>query len=1124
GYSVTVRKKDGTEGTYSLNADRTFARNNFLGISGYVDQRVSSWHASNAQGPNEIWYTTTDGEAANYYASTSVTGTEFDEIIAPNANNGLGIIRFKGPVKATDSYAFGSSGNDKLLRVELPITVEKIKEYSFFNCPNLASVGFKTNLKQINPGSFYNCGITSLNLPSGLETIGGSAFSQCSKLKTVRIPDTVTSLGWYRDDYPLMNPFRGCKSLESFTGKFATPDGRALVVDDQLLSFATGGYDGLTYVVPDNVKNIMCQAFENATFGGVVLPEGLETIYDYAFTWCTNLKEVTIPANVETICFKAFYQCYSMEKIVILKADKLIKAMASDDSQLDEDGLGIFTETNDCPIYVPENAINWYTYGPCWEAYGSKLTSSRYRVAQNTNEIWYTVVDNASNSQAMNVTDWSSWSGWKSTVYDQARGVWIASFNSPVTSIPIEAFDIYPSRSYLKSISLPGTVKTIREYAFKNCENLESIDFGSTQYDLIGYEAFAGCGLVSVAIPGTGRLGRGAFEYNHSLTSVTLLGEFGEMDSENPFMYCENLVSFSGSNSMISEGGKCLIKDGVLRAYAGAADPNVTYRVPDYVTSIGAQAFMGAQIRELWMQDGLTSIGWAAFANCSNLVEIVIPASVTSISSHVINGCSNLWYVVMEGANAPQIAEDSFDNSSELFYKIHIPGMGAKTYTVSSNTNWYALRDRIVYRQAENEIWFHLVGGEGTWPALGGSDFGANLLASDRVNLYFNSDKNNIEPHLWFPDSVYNTDGPIIVYPFDGDVTKIPANAFSSSVWGSKLDWMSLPLFVSEIGNGAFKGCSNLLRFPIAFNGLTNHWITSIGNDAFNGCSSMYVYTDPNYTDSYYTFTRLNSIGDRAFKECSSLNYFELQNYNPLSLGKSAFYGCTSMTHANLSSVTELKDSTFYNCTNLTAVKFVNNRRLERISSNAFCHATSLTTVGSQTSDNVVDLPGLTYLGRDAFYQASNLKNFVLPELQTIGQQALALTGMTTLTAPKLRVIGNAAIARNYLTSLDLPSIEQIGNSALQYSYRLKELKIGPNLNSISVSFPLLLNNNANSPTGLKLYLSSDTPFNDLYESLVYFAGRRIDMEAIYVPSGSVNAYKTAWPDYANVIQASPAN
>ena len=735
----------------------------------------------------------------------------------------------------------------------------------------------------------------------------------------------------------------------------------------------------------------------------------------------------------------------------------------------------------------------------------------------------------------MNVTDWSSWSGWKSTVYDQARGVWIASFNSPVTSIPIEAFDIYPSRSYLRSISLPSTVKTIREYAFKDCENLESIDFGSAQYDLISYEAFSGCGLVSVAIPGTGSLGRGAFGYNHSLTSVALLGEFDEMTSENPFMYCENLVSFSGSNSMISDGGKCLIEDGVLRAYAGGADPNYTYYVPENVTSIGAQAFMGAQIRELWMKDGLISIGWAAFANCSNLVEIFIPASVTSISSHVIDGCSNLWYVLMDSANPPQIADDSFDNSSELNYRICIPGMGAKTYTVSSNTNWYALRDRIVYKQAENEIWFHLVGGEGTWPALGGSaDFGANLLASDRVDLYFNDDKSNIDPIIWFPDSVYSTGGAFIVYPFDGDVTKIPANAFSSSVWRSKLDWMSLPFYVSEIGNGAFKGCSNLLICPIAFNGWDNQWITSIGSDAFNGCSSMEFKSDSYQPDKSAVFRRLSSIGDRAFKNCSSINYFDSEYYSLLSLGKAVFNGCTSMTKATLSPVTELKDSSFYNCTNLTSVLFVNNRRLERISSNAFFNTTSLTTVGSRTSDNVVDLPGLTYLGLNAFYQASNLKNFVLPELQTIGQQALARTGMTTLTAPKLRVIGNAAIAYNYLTSLDLPSIERIGNSALQYSYSLKELKIGPNLNSISISFPVLLNSNGNSPTDLKLYLSSDTPFNDLYESLVYVAegstafpsvaGRRIDMEAIYVPSGSVNAYKTAWPDYADVIQASPDN
>ena len=137
GYSVTVRKKDGTEGTFSLNADRTFARNNFLGISGYVDQRVSSWHASTTQGPNEIWYTTTDGEAATYNADTSVSGNEVDEIIAPNDNDGVGIIRFKAPLSMIDARAMFNNGN--LTTVSLPEAVETIAANAFTS----------TNLEQI---------------------------------------------------------------------------------------------------------------------------------------------------------------------------------------------------------------------------------------------------------------------------------------------------------------------------------------------------------------------------------------------------------------------------------------------------------------------------------------------------------------------------------------------------------------------------------------------------------------------------------------------------------------------------------------------------------------------------------------------------------------------------------------------------------------------------------------------------------------------------------------------------------------------------------------------------------------------------------------------------------------
>ena len=530
-------------------------------------------------------------------------------------------------------------------------------------------------------------------------------------------------------------------------------------------------------VIEDGVTSIGDSAFSYcSSLTNITIPDSVTSIGDSAFSGCWDLTSITIPDSVTTIGESAFYGCSSLTSITIPDGVTSI-------------GYGAFSSCRSLTsITIPDSV---------------------------------TSIGNSSFSYCISLTS--------------------ITIPNSVTSIGAYAFS---NCWYLTSITIPDSVTSIGKSAFYKCSSLTTIslsckstlkksDFGE-QADLVSYtnqhlltktEAKAKtctedgnkeywtcehCGkyfLSDDTNPETAKAveqsetiipalkHKNAIIQNASEPTETAPGYSGDR-------YCPDCdkVLEKGYTYWIEDNLTWkLYEDGTLNISGTGAMKNYNYFegnqspasqkkdsvkkvvIEDGVTSIGNEAFAGcSSLTSITLSNNITNIGNSAFSGCSSLTSITIPDSVTSIGEGAFSGCSSLTSITLSN-NITNIGNSAFSGCSSLT-SITIPD------SVTSI-------------------------GEG---AFSGCSSLTSITIPDGVTSIGDATFSNCEglTSITIPDSV----------------TSIGEGAFYAC---SSLTSITIPDSVTRIGDYAFKNCSNLTSITIPDS------VTSIGSSAFKNCRSL---------------------------------------------------------------------------------------------------------------------------------------------------------------------------------------------------------------------------------------------------------------------------------------------
>ncbi len=379
-----------------------------------------------------------------------------------------------------------------------------------------------------------------------------------------------------------------------------------------------------------------------------------------------------------------------------------------------------------------------------------------------------------------------------------------------------------------KAVSIPKTVNhngtdytvtAVKGNAFPNCDTLKEITFPNSVISTGNY-VFSGCDNLEI------------INFPESITSIGMLSRANTLNLSMINVNPANPNYESADGVLFDKGKKTLI------CYPeGRKD--ASYIIPNSVISLDKWAFSDAlSLEEVIIPDSVTTIS-SSFYLCTGLKEITIPKNVSSIQSDAFYGCTSLTAINVDSANTAYESKDGvlFEKAANKLCA-YPPKKSDSSYSIPTGV----------------EIL-------GDW-----SFFKCNKLT--KVDIP--DTVTTIGAHC-FQNSAYLEE----VY-LPESITTLSEYAFWSCI---RLSKTNIPSQVNTLAYNVFSDCRSLKSIVIP------DGVTSIDNYAFHRCISLSDIVIPD---------TVTSIGNYAFAYSSNLSSVVIPS-SVTSIGNNAFYNCTKL-------------------------------------------------------------------------------------------------------------------------------------------------------------------------------------------------------------------------------------
>ncbi len=694
--------------------------------------------------------------------------------------------------------------------------------------------------------------------------------------------------------------------------------------------FAAVGYGGssASVAVPNSV-----------TLGGQTLP--VVVIADYAFASgtsgyasTTSLSSITIGANVTTIGKFAFANNSGIQSITI---PSTVKSVGKNVLQ---GCTGVTSIT--CPIFADTDGTK--------HLFGSLNSTVEQNLTVSMNGISSTVAENQVKKIVI-----------PSTVESVSNGVLSAYTNLEYLEFPniLSDFSYWFGEPGATYAPIPTTLKTvvvnsgteINQTFFQYKTNIETIKLADS-ITTIGDYAFMGCtGLKAVKLPSSlSSLSSGAFSGCTSLKEVIIPNTVSHIYS-SAFSGCTSLKEIDIPSSVTYIEGGVFANSGIEKFVVKSG---VTYDVMN-----GGDLFMGAPLKEVIFENGVTSVQYAMFSGCSSLETVKLSSTVTGIVYDAFNGCTNLKNIDL--SKVQSIGLTSFKNCSSLttinissatsvengafentgVTSVTIPsGLTTLNAGVFKNTKITSITIPSTVNVFYEDVFADCANLEEiNWqcglvmhsnPMFAGAGSAGdgivvNLTSSSVVpsNMFYNSDEAK-QPNIskivvpdgmtlgWSTQSWYDESATTTLSR--EELKNLPSNLKSDSTWASRWLYVYPERFeiLSEVVNGVTKYFIELGEYPSVYGDIydSNYLDTYPGLTKTDETLKYAYYSQGNY--DIYTNTSniyVNSDGDRFIRD--SVFFYGSSGYSYFKLDVIKWDVLGYYTDSNKNTFVKSTDSTF---------------------------------------------------------------------------------------------------------------------------------------------------------------------------------------------------------------------